>query len=877
MQIQSVLKSCVRACILALLLSHSAHANPLPWMSTAPDNVRIPITSVKMTKTGGTSVTLYTCNPGSGNDNCYVSLMNVAPNPNFDLMKANMASYLATAPAATYTSITISSCAAPGTYYTAKVSLTTLLSGFAYVTSSTSSFIPKLPPSTPATEALINYSGCDHTITFPPGGVASGPTKKIFSFFDPEDLVWIADGDSTLGTHTAWKADSCTGTAANATSLPFLCMAQPRLGLVLDSAEPVLERYRINVNASFSLYFTVAGWPLSAQSRRHYIENTPYTLSFTNDTDVPVVAFTANASPANTYTIKTAGAQPGLPSYFLATAFSRSNSSGTYLDKDNVLRKYTAVKLQYNEEACNNPVHELPFHHNPYKSDDKFIRVANITSDDTLKLSAGVWGGHATPFTGHFFGDPKANWVALWRFDRSTSSKICNASQQSLTDPDVCTTASPSPGCGAMDVCGVRKSEVDEKIPLYTAYGNQFRIKSIKLKEWHDDTIGQPRYYYGTPAHFVVEAEVCGNILRFDHVRKISPYLAAYMTKLGLPDPTSAANVTQANANIDKEFMKDSSGAFRTIRLAAGEIFAEPQVIARAASPAGGPFNEVYYTGGSGYKQSPWAQMEVFVIDKNKPWIKTPFYKLLSATSQTNIKKIITSEQAVAGTGTSTFRYLGLTEDWLWKAESGQLFTAQVADDFDLSGVTSTLAGWFEREFALGACNPDSQSPSYSDCVKGDTHKALSNSMVVIYPINKTAPLYSASNYYSANVSYLIRKITRNVSGAWDSGVNTSLVGEVILPSTFIGSTSGTFIVRWRLRTIPPEATAAYEKFQRVGYNLVPADGTYTARLKLSWGTTLAESLIALPAGPTAPPSDAKCEAESLTCHDHRHNSAMGL
>ena len=178
------------------------------------------------------------------------------------------------------------------------------------------------------------------------------------------------------------------------------------------------------------------------------------------------------------------------------------------------------------------------------------------------------------------------------------------------------------------------------------------------------------------------------------------------------------------------------------------------------------------------------------------------------------------------------------TEAWLWRAEA-VLLASEPNSDTQYDDIFGRAGGYWEIP--------------QGECVNlvGTTCDQIFS----IFPIHKESPLYDASFYQSAEVSYLVHD--RRKLPQW-GGFYRGFYGEVLDPLGTPDGQQGTLTVRWR--SFAPDEVF----FQKLAYRL----DTPGERLMIRWGT-LVDTLDAID-DPALPELSESCDGEVLTCFDHK-------
>ena len=254
------------------------------------------------------SAKIYDCAAGT-NDGCLIELASGTALQ--DLLNASSMDV----DAGTYDMVQIETCKSEGSY-SAKVTASASISSTTYYSKSNGS----VTTSSPAEEMTVTFTGCALQVKQPQSvTVSKGDSISFKLYFDPRELVWM--GKSSGG--SAWVPSGCSGTGSSA----FLCMAYPNVTGTVDSANPTVERYRINGLSTFGLMFNSSGGFIGGYSRRYYSGATSGTLF---NADTPIGGLTDHGD--GTYELTTYGNSSDLTSsyYFKSTTFRRQNHTSSF-------------------------------------------------------------------------------------------------------------------------------------------------------------------------------------------------------------------------------------------------------------------------------------------------------------------------------------------------------------------------------------------------------------------------------------------------------------------------------------------------------------------------------------------------------------------
>jgi hypothetical protein len=378
------------------------------------------------------------------------------------------------------------------------------------------------------------------------------------------------------------------------------------------------------------------------------------------------------------------------------------------------------------------------------------------TSGGSLRLSAGPWGAHETPFTGHIYGDPKANWSGYY------------ASSQS----DMTLLSGPGPCGDYSTTCGLLEANISARVAMYVTPSDGFEITSVsRLADYPPDS------YYGTQAKWEVAGALGEISIDFSHLRAVSPLLRQKLIAAGYADPEtvpagpSPTPGGPAPANL-------VTGA--PILMKKGEPLAEPQIYAQPI--AGHPG---YFGAGAGV---PGAQIEFFVRGLHGEDL--PYYAFVTDVQ----KEAFRGALAADANDPASIRFgedRAPTRTWLWRAEC-DLYASTVADGEDYADVFSDLGTWWE-----------SGGPG---CVVGTSP---CDEVFSIWPIRRSSAPYDAS-LYAPGVGYLVFDYRK---GDPDQGTQIGRYGEILSPAA-PDAKSGTLSIHWRAEN------DSVESWQGVAYNL---------------------------------------------------------
>jgi hypothetical protein len=128
----------------------------------------------------------------------------------------------------------------------------------------------------PAAPVSITSSGCGRTYALPrPLRITDslGSAVDFKLYFDIQNIAYAA-----LGSHktaTAWTPGNCAGDHPSETgeaSGPFVCIGYPDVSGIIDTANAVVERYRVNGGATVGLFFTADDIPMGGYTRYFFTE-----------------------------------------------------------------------------------------------------------------------------------------------------------------------------------------------------------------------------------------------------------------------------------------------------------------------------------------------------------------------------------------------------------------------------------------------------------------------------------------------------------------------------------------------------------------------------------------------------------------------------
>lgn len=310
-----------------LASSAGASTSVPPWTSNVTlTSVRSPITVVQISGEGVT-IELYRCS-GATASACLVELNGPA-----------LESLLPTGPVAvqagTYDQIAVGSCLPGGSEWTAQITGTTVLEGTTYYTRTAGN---QLGTTAPAQPVNVSFDGCGLLSPIVPPLVITGEADAdilLRLYFDMRDLAWAALNHAT--TNQLLLGPGCSGPSTTG----FICAAYTTVFAVPGTDVPVVERYRVNTNATFGLVFEpgtdrfVGGYV-----RRFYIEDAGFSPGFGPDGHFDIL------TPSGPVTYRLA--QSHAPQLDLPL-FERASHSGTLsVDVGNptpLVLPYTAVRL----------------------------------------------------------------------------------------------------------------------------------------------------------------------------------------------------------------------------------------------------------------------------------------------------------------------------------------------------------------------------------------------------------------------------------------------------------------------------------------------------------------------------------------------------
>jgi hypothetical protein len=284
------------------------------------ESLKVPIRSIALTETVGTSgVTVYECAAGT-NDGCLVELADATSLEN--LLTGAGATSIA---AGTYNGVQISTCLDEGSY-TAKIKASGKIDpsggGSTYYTQATSGALTTTLADYGT--ATVHFTGCSRNYPLPsPVTVTDGASVDVKLYFDMRDIAFF--GDAAAG-----EAYFAGGYSYEYPAVPpgtYVGVNYLDVAGTVDSGTPTIERYRITTStgqrATIGLMFTSGGDYFGGFSRSYF--DTATTQAH-NSFVTPIQTFEVD-STGTTYTLKNYGSSATGDGYFNTTGFVRATNA----------------------------------------------------------------------------------------------------------------------------------------------------------------------------------------------------------------------------------------------------------------------------------------------------------------------------------------------------------------------------------------------------------------------------------------------------------------------------------------------------------------------------------------------------------------------
>lgn len=301
-----------------------------PWTSNVTlTSVRAPITEISISRApgAGPAIVVYDC-PGSTASACLVEL-------NGPALESLVPAGPVDVEPGTYEQIVVSYCLPGASGWTAQIMGTAVLGGTTYYTRSAGN---QLSTTGPAQPVNVSFDGCGLISPIVPPLVitdVADATILLRLYFDMRDLAWAALNHAS--TNQLLLGPGCSGVSTTG----FICAAYTTVFAVPGPTVPVVERYRVNTNATFGLVFEpgtdrfVGGYV-----RRYYVEDAGFAPGFGPDGHFDILT----PGGPGTYRL----AQSHAPRLDLPL-FERASHSGTLsVDVGNptpLVVPYSAVRL----------------------------------------------------------------------------------------------------------------------------------------------------------------------------------------------------------------------------------------------------------------------------------------------------------------------------------------------------------------------------------------------------------------------------------------------------------------------------------------------------------------------------------------------------
>lgn len=414
---------------------------------------------------------------------------------------------------------------------------------------------------------------------------------------------------------------------------------------------------------------------------------------------------------------------------------------------------------------CSHVNADLPFHYS-LTSD----RLLLLTDGGPLHGVVSPWGAHTEPFTGHFNGNHKADWGALYAASFDEMTELTPSNQNGI--------------CEQGETCGVLRSKVASRQLKYIAPDNRFMITGV----FYSKGKNRPNEFQGEMG-YQVEGWLCHYRYTMPYMRGLSQVLREKMIAAGYEDPHSKTEDGFGNPQ-SNSFNPDNLIKGAPIILDKGDEIGLLEIRAEAV-----PGYPDYYRGWGGTGHVPYSALEFTM--SNLALMKgydTGLYPLLPKRTQDALLDVFYAE---VKKGRNSIKFgPHMHNEWLWKAE--MVLNASEPERYqDYSSIFTWTGGWLE-------------TPNTANC-KGWVDTWCDESFT-IFKIHKNTPFYEPRFYDSQNVNYLVhyRKAAEGV-----------MVGEVLSPSE-PNPIQGVLVIKWR---------SVSNQYQKIAYRVEPENKQIKIRL----------------------------------------------
>jgi len=403
---------------------------------------------------------------------------------------------------------------------------------------------------------------------------------------------------------------------------------------------------------------------------------------------------------------------------------------------------------------CSHVDVDLPFNYS-VDSENLFLN----TDGAPVKTFISPWGAHAEPFTGHYTGNHKSDWQAVYA-----------ASFDEMTE-----LAGDGDGiCERGEKCGVHRDQIASRQVQYVSPGNRFMVTDVFITSTYP---GRGNEFSGEIS-WQVTGWLCNYRYTMGYIDKIDRLLREKMIAAGYSDPdleSEALGGLPGNAGFNPKnlitgapIVLEKGDGIGLLNIRAEEIPSYPG----------------YFRGWGGMGIVPYSPLEYNVDNLSlTDGYNGGIYKLLPQKLQDSLEDVFYAE---ARKGNDSIKFsVAENNKWLWAAQMKLSASEPVKYD-DHSSIFSWLGGWGENN-------------SNKNCQGWDSR--FCDQRFALFKIHKDTPFYDANLYDSSDVSFLVTKAVSN---------RLLVNGEVLSPAN-INPISGILLVKWR---------TGWNKYQRIAYRI---------------------------------------------------------
>ncbi|MFV2058699.1 MAG: hypothetical protein ACC707_19730 [Thiohalomonadales bacterium] len=414
------------------------------------------------------------------------------------------------------------------------------------------------------------------------------------------------------------------------------------------------------------------------------------------------------------------------------------------------------------------------------------------TSGGTVYFNIAPFATHVPPFTGHMYGDAKINLLGLFVQDIKDLSELPGSGGN---DDGLC---DPGESCGywgELDGAGIRA-----KTPAYIAPADAMVTRVVVSGSIE------------TGLEWLVG-------LKYNN--RFQSQLGEIATiSAGLRDKIFAATGIDTDAYSGPPGELFSNG---TIPVSKGEVLAMPNVLANEIPDYPG-----YFRGPVGGIPSSIMEFNQYDDLESSYWVCA--YDLMSAADKTAIQRAMENDM----NDPQSPRYASIMSSrWVWSAEGAICPVYAIGDLGDYSSIHSRTGGWSER--------PEDG--------------AIFDEWLAIVRIEKSSLAYSANNYSSAAVNYVITRAPVPDGSTLDWLMpDGATVNRFFAAGEVLEETANSLLIKWR------DIGWTGPAYQRVAFALD------SRGLKVKWGEFAADALSTIQ--PVLLATEA-CNGNEITCYDH--------